>query len=261
MKRLIAAIAGLCLLATSAIGFYQSRDSNYNQNIVSGGGGGPSIASLFTATSQSTCGTTCTLASSVSFSTGLAVVGIAWDQSGGGSAPTAMTINGVSATQIGTNVSDGTTNGVAWYQASVTSGTGSITATSASGIVTLTANGFMITGNSSNTPISPLQTNGFAIQVPDPQTLTLLGLSAGSVAACIIGRNFPAAQNPTSWGGVARLAAAEGTNAGGNGTIIAGGTGSGLSGTVVVTATGPAGAGCISGACWLYSGMLCAAWR
>lgn len=39
MKRLIAAIAGLCLLATSAIGFYQSRDSNYNIAIVSSGGG------------------------------------------------------------------------------------------------------------------------------------------------------------------------------------------------------------------------------
>lgn len=38
MKRLIAAIAGLCLLATSAIGFYQSRDSNYNVAIATGSG-------------------------------------------------------------------------------------------------------------------------------------------------------------------------------------------------------------------------------
>ena len=39
MKHILAAIVGLCLVATAATAFYQSRDSNYNQNIVSSGGG------------------------------------------------------------------------------------------------------------------------------------------------------------------------------------------------------------------------------
>jgi hypothetical protein len=38
VKRLAAALFGLCLIATSAIGFYQSRDSNYNISIASSGG-------------------------------------------------------------------------------------------------------------------------------------------------------------------------------------------------------------------------------
>jgi hypothetical protein len=36
VKRLIVAIAGLCLIATAAFGFYQSRDSNYNVAISGG---------------------------------------------------------------------------------------------------------------------------------------------------------------------------------------------------------------------------------
>lgn len=40
MKRLFTAIVGLCLIATTALAFYQSRDSNYNSTFVSGGGGG-----------------------------------------------------------------------------------------------------------------------------------------------------------------------------------------------------------------------------
>lgn len=38
MKRLAAALFGLCLIATSAVAFYQSRDSNYNIAIVASGG-------------------------------------------------------------------------------------------------------------------------------------------------------------------------------------------------------------------------------
>lgn len=54
MKRLIAAISGLCLLATSAVGFYQSRDSNYNISISGGGGGGFSLVSHTSAVNSAT---------------------------------------------------------------------------------------------------------------------------------------------------------------------------------------------------------------
>jgi hypothetical protein len=40
VKRLFAGIVGLCLIATGAISGWQSRDSNYNTNVASGGGGG-----------------------------------------------------------------------------------------------------------------------------------------------------------------------------------------------------------------------------
>jgi hypothetical protein len=39
VRRFLAAIAGLCLIATGSLAFYQSRDSNYNQNIAASGGG------------------------------------------------------------------------------------------------------------------------------------------------------------------------------------------------------------------------------
>src|SRR6185437_2245725 len=54
VKRLIAAISGLCLLATSAVGFYQSRDSNYNISISGGGGGGFSLVSHTSAVNSAT---------------------------------------------------------------------------------------------------------------------------------------------------------------------------------------------------------------
>lgn len=47
MKRLAAALFGLCLIATSAVGFYQSRDSNYNIAISSGGGGSCTASTNF----------------------------------------------------------------------------------------------------------------------------------------------------------------------------------------------------------------------
>lgn len=135
MKRLIAAIAGLCLLATSAIAntvpreivgdhikaasiaieldaktvvekhskvaFYQSRDSNYNHNIVSGGGGG---ASYVYATGG--CGASCTITpsgttatfSGINLGSGskFVILGL---QDGAGNT-TAVTVNGTSLTLI-----------------------------------------------------------------------------------------------------------------------------------------------------------------
>lgn len=219
---------------------------------VASGGGGASIANLFTATTDS-CTYPCTIVSGVTFSAGVAEVGVAYDVSGGNTAVGGVTIKGVTATQCGTTVTDAGNNGVAMFYAVVTAGTGSIVLTGTGGLSIGAVNGNMITGNASNTPTCN-QDNGFSVQQPDPQgPVTLTGLSSGSVEACVLGRNFPGSQNPTSWTGVTRVAAQEATSATSNGIIIAGGNASSLSGTVNATATGTAS--------WQYSGMVCGAWH
>jgi hypothetical protein len=218
------------------------------------GGGGPSVASLFTASATTGGLSPYHIVTGVTFSAGVAVVGVAYDGLSG-AAVTGVQINGVTATQIGTTVSDGTNNGVALFYAVVSAGSGDIVLTNGtSNFGEVAVNGWMITGNSSNTPSVSGQTNGFAVQQPDPQgPISLASLAAGSVAVGVIGRNFPSSENPTSWTGITRDASAEATNATGNGIIIAGAKASGLSGTTSVSATGSSS--------WQYSGMLAAAWR
>jgi hypothetical protein len=227
---------------------YLSSEGWYLNKVVAGGGGSAAFLAANNAVGSNSLG-------SVSFSTGTVVLGIVADRGSGGNSPnTAPTINGVTATQVGTTISDGTTNGVSLWRANVTAGTGTITI---NGNGASDANAFvawMLTGLSSSTPTQVQQTNGFAVQVPDPQTVTLTSLAAGSVIVGFLGRNFPATQNPTTWLGITRDVSAEQTQAGSNGAISAGGHQNSASGTVVVAATAQATQS------WMYSGLITAAW-
>lgn len=222
--------------------------------IVSSGGGSAAVAFLAGNQSAAT-GTDPWVTSSISFSTGVVVLGTAQDRGGGGTAITAPTINGVTSTQIGTTISDGTTNGVSLWYASVSSGTGSISIPGGQSLARVFA-AWMLTGLTSSTPDQTAQTNGFAVAIPDPQIVTLTSLAGSSVVVAFIGRNFPTAdQNPTTWSGVTRNSGAEQTDAASNGAICAGGSVSSQLGTVIVTATGAGGTG------WLYSGLIAVAFH
>ncbi len=231
--------------------------------VAASSGGGVAVNSLFTATTYTGGAPPLTAASGVTFVAGVAVIGIAFDAVSLNS-PTGLQITGltggtITATQIGTTVSDSSSNGVALFYAVITTGgTGSIILTGSGTFGVGVTNGWKITGYSSSTPSASTQNNGFTVQVPDPQgPIVLTPLSAGSVAVSIIGRNFPSSptQNPTTWTGLTRDASAEAVNVVGNGAIISGATGSGLSVAVSVTASAQ------TGESYLYSGMLAAAWR
>lgn len=99
MKRLFAAIVGLCLIATAATAFYQSRDSNYNQKVVSGGGAAPFALDGTPQNGTGAAASFSTLAFSTTFTndviyiagqfnggpiTGITGCGLTWTRRGGG---------------------------------------------------------------------------------------------------------------------------------------------------------------------------------
>ncbi len=216
-------------------------------------GSGASIAPLF---GQASTGgaSPLTIGSGIVFSTGVVGVGIAQDRGGGAvGAPTAVTINGVAATQIGTTVSDGTQNGVSCWYAPVTAGTGNVTITNVGGFGETAANGWMITGNLSNIPTANSSFNGFSPTQADPQGPMSLTVASGGVAMAVVGSNFkPVTVNPTTWVAATRDALTEAENATGNEIAIAGAHITGA-GTFGIEASGTTS--------WLYSGMCGAAWQ
>jgi hypothetical protein len=94
-----------------------------------GSGGGASISALTAASTTGVLGCPATLASGVTFTAGVVVVGFLGNIAAGPIAPTGFTINGVSATQIGSNITDPSQTVVQMWYAVVGSGSGSIVAT------------------------------------------------------------------------------------------------------------------------------------
>lgn len=219
-----------------------------------GGGGGGAVAVLGAWTSTGGPLTT-NLVTGVTFSTGTAVVAIMEDRGGGLAAVTGVTIKTVSATRIGAaDIADGTTNGLSFWRADVTAGTGDIVATTGGTMGVMAANGWMLTGLSSSTPTANASFDGFAANVPDPQgPATLSSLGANSVIVAVVGSNFRTAAQATTWaGGVTRDASTETGINSSNGCSIAGASASGASGTKNITATGAT--------TWQYSGLVAASW-
>lgn len=218
---------------------------------------GGASATCLAAGSTTTAGANPWTISGITFSTGTVVLGVVSDRNGGSSGPiTAPVINGVPSTQVGTTVSDGTTNGVNLWRADVTSGGPGTIVISGNTAATMATVTWMVTGLSSSTPTQVAPGNGFAVQLPDAQTVTLTSLAANSLVIGFIGRNFPATQNPTTWGGVTTdTTCSEQLNGAGNGAITSGGHINSTSGTVNVTATATAGQS------WQYSGLIAAAWN
>lgn len=218
-----------------------------------GGGGGVSISAL--ASGNSSCGSsTCTLVSSQTFAAGIVPAGIVTDLSGSLSPPTTVTINGVSATPIGSPVTDGTTSIQMWY-ATVGSGTGNIVLAAAGSIGESCLSSWTITGASSSTPTANNSFNGLVSTQADPQgPMSSLTVASGGVAALFIGGIFhTTTANPTTWVQASRDASLETGNGAGNQCAAAGGHISAAG-----TYTGITASGTVS---WSYSAMLGAAWN
>jgi hypothetical protein len=209
------------------------------------GGGGASISALTAASTTGVIGCPATIASGVTFAAGVVVVGFVENIAAGPIAPTGFTINGVSATQIGSTITDPSQTAVQMWYAVVGSGSGSIVATcGASSIGQAGISAWTITGYSSSTPTANSSVNGFATQIPDPQGPMSLTVSSGGVAAVFIGSLFhDNTTNPTTWNQATRDATAESGNASGNGVAVAGAHISSAGTFTNIEATGAAGSG------------------
>lgn len=244
-------VALLCLASTASQPFWQSRDSNYNVNIVSGGGGGASISALTAGTC--TGASPCTIITGQTFTTSIVVVGLVADLAAGAGTPTAVTINGVTATQAGATITDTANTAVQLWYASVTSGTGNITETGGTG--NMCASVWAITGASSSTPVSTNSFNGLSPTQADPQgPMSSITLASGDVGAFFIGGTFHTSTvNPTTWVQSTRDAAAE--------TALATGNGCAVSGSHISAAGTYAGITAAGSASWLFSAMIGARWH
>jgi hypothetical protein len=228
------------------------------------GGGGASIAAL-TSTTNAGGPTSCpgNIATNITFSSGLVVLGVTADIDGGFNTPTGFTINGVSATQIGSTITDSSSTVVQmWYASGVAAGSGSVAVACSVAIGNAAISLWTITGNSSGTPTANSSFNGLSSTQADPQgPLPSLTVASGGVAAIYMGAVFHAATtNPTTWLIATRDATAENANSSGN-TVAEAGAHISASGTY----TGACGSGgiCASGGsvAWQYSGMIGAAWH
>ena len=94
IRRLTASALAVSLSFMPANAFWQSRDSNYNQNVVSGGGGGPAWTPTSGGYVGSRFGTTATITGQT-FGVGLEVVGISDDNQTDLSTASTVTIDGV----------------------------------------------------------------------------------------------------------------------------------------------------------------------
>jgi hypothetical protein len=232
------------LLQTSAL---------YSGGASGGGGGGASIAALLSATGAGGP-SPFTIVSGQTFVAGVVVIGVVTDFS---STLTAVSINGVAATQIGPTVTDSSNTSVQMWYAVVPAGSspGTITLSDAGSVGTVGISAWTITGFTSSTPTANNSFNGLSSTQADPQGPMSLTVASGGVAALFIGGTFHSATaNPTTWAGSAiRDAATENGTSLGNTLAVAGAHIS-----TPGTYTGIEASGSVS---WLFSGMIGAAWH
>lgn len=220
-----------------------------------GGGGGASVNAIFGSDNGGIVTAPWT-SSSFTFTTGLAVVGIVSGRSGGFTAITTVTIKGVSATQVGiTKGGTGEFDCTLW-QASVTSGSGTVVIDTGTGNLSTTCLcGWMLTGLGSTTATATLSTDNATSSHADPQALGTLVVNSGGVGVTFIGADFKdGTQNPTTW--VNATADAITNDGTGINVAIAGAHVSGA-GSYAITASAKAGA---TGGDWNFNAMQGAAW-
>lgn len=218
------------------------------------GGGGTSISAL--TAGSSTCNVaSCTVVSGQAFSAGVVVIGLTSSLSAGPVPATGVTINGVSATQVGSNITDSTTTVVQMWYAVVSAGTGNIVLSNGGTVGETCLSAWTVTGYSSSTPTANNSFNGLSSTQADPQgPMSSIVVASGGVAAFFIGATFHSATaNPTTWVQSTRDAATETGLATGNGCAAAG---SHIS--VANTYSGITASGSLS---WLYAAMIGATWH
>lgn len=197
---------------------------------------------------------------SIIFSTGLCVIGI--ECLGGttfDTSPTSVTINGVTAIQIGSTIGD--TGETSMWQAPVSAGSGTIVMSNVANsgwLSDVVMCGWTITGNSSDAPTSIGTLNATTSNNVDPQgPVSSFTVNTGGAAVGFIGASFnvAAGQFPVVWtpGAVVRDASTEVSSVFSNGARI-GGAHISTSGTY--TTVGCSG----TSAPWQYSNLIFAAW-
>lgn len=119
MKRLIIAALALCMIATDASSFWQSRDSNYNVSIVASGGPTCTLATIPLVTTSSTSAQTQSVNIGSAAADRLVIVGAGTQNAT--ATLSSVTANGVALTQDATQTSAGETY---IYSGLVTTGSG-----------------------------------------------------------------------------------------------------------------------------------------
>lgn len=147
-----------------------------------------------------------------------------------------LTIDGVSATQVGSSILSSADRMTVW-KATVTHTSGNIVVTPTSNGLTVAATWGLIIGNGSPV-ITSAVTSGSTTQ--GPVTGTIL---ANGVGVCVIGGTFGNACNPSTWAGATRVAAMEGGTAAANQSGVSGAT---------VTSAGAASV-TVTNAAWNFS--------
>lgn len=195
-------VALLCLAPTASQPFWQSRDSNYNVNIVSGGGSSATYTPIYGDSQQFSFGAGPYTSPSQTWTAGVAVVSV-WSDSQ--NTDLAVTIKGVSATQIGGY--SGTGHRCSAWRATVTSGSGTVVVSSAGTFDSLATVGGVVT---TATPVpAGFQISDMAI-VAEPQSAVTVSIPTSGVGVFFASGAFgTAATLPLTWTGATRDAVTE----------------------------------------------------
>jgi hypothetical protein len=228
------------------------------------GGGGASIAPLLSTTGAGGP-SPFTIVSGQTFTAGVVAIGVVTDFS---STLTAVSINGVSATQIGLTVTDSSNTSVQMWSAVVPAGSspGTITLSDAGSVGTVGISAWTITGFTSSTPTANNSFNGLSSTQADPQgPMSSITIASGGVGAFFIGGTFHSATaNPTSWTPsptIIRDASLEAGTSLGN-TLAVAGAHTVTAGTITGACAGGSGGVCATGSVsWLFSAMIGATWH
>lgn len=148
--------------------------------------------------------------SSISFTTGLAVVFFEVGRGGGFPDVNAVTIKGVTATKLGETTETGSFS-IHMWAAAVTAGSGTVDIDTGVGSVSnIAICGWMVAGYSSATPTTVVVTDNHTSYYSDPQLLGNITVPSGGVAAVGLGGPFKStARFPASWSNAIRDAVTE----------------------------------------------------